>query len=254
MQINRKAGLASNYDCGQCACPYNYTPSLNEMYPTSVDVGVGSEVNFEFEAGYQDCNYMDYWYNYTPSAYWTSGSPSIASIQGAGLVKGVSAGTASISASYSGYTYTFNGSYCNQSTPLYGGASGTTWVHSVQVTSVSLSSDQVTVTLTDPLGASGQLAVSWTGPGGNANIASGSYAPGTFTCNPTLSNLATGQYTGVSASWTVSGSQATGSFTINFYVLGSYTQSQYNTPAESQCTGSTGPGFVYPSGEPIFCG
>src|SRR5208283_5302876 len=34
MQIHRQAGMASNYDCGQCPCSYNYTPSLNEMNPT----------------------------------------------------------------------------------------------------------------------------------------------------------------------------------------------------------------------------
>jgi hypothetical protein len=101
-----------------------------------MNVGVGSEVNFEFEAGYEDCNYMEYWYNYTPSASWTSGSPSIASIQSTGLVKGVSGGTASISASYSGYTYSFNGSYCNQNPPVPGGASGTASVPPIKYVSV----------------------------------------------------------------------------------------------------------------------
>jgi hypothetical protein len=133
MQINRKAGLASNYDCGQCACPYNYTPSLNEMNPTSLYVAVGSENSFLFEAGFVDCNQMDYWYDDSSSASWSSGTPSIASIQGYGLVKGVSGGTASISASFSSNDYSFNGSYCNP-TLEPGNASGPTTVPTATIT------------------------------------------------------------------------------------------------------------------------
>ncbi len=124
MQIHRKQGMASNYDCCFCGCPYNYTPSLNYMNPISLYLWVASEGGFAFEAGYEDCNRAEYWYDYTTSASWTSGNPSIASMQGTGLVKGVSGGTASISASYSGYTYTFNGSVCIASPPLNGGGSG----------------------------------------------------------------------------------------------------------------------------------
>jgi hypothetical protein len=123
MQIHRKAGMASNYDCGQCACPYNYTPPLNEMSPTSCGVAVGSELPAEFEAGYEDCNLMGYWYDYTDSASWTSSSPSIAEIMGYGLIKGVSTGTAQVQASYSGEDYTFQGSYCNPTPPVFGSAS-----------------------------------------------------------------------------------------------------------------------------------
>ena len=112
MQIHRKSGMASNYDCCYCGCPYNYTPSINQMNPTSLYALVGDTNSFAFEAGYEDCNRYEYWYDYTTSASWTSGSPSIASIQGTGQIKGVSGGTATISTSYSGYTYRFNGSVC----------------------------------------------------------------------------------------------------------------------------------------------
>ena len=54
MQINRKAGLASNYDCGQCSCPYNYTPSLNYMYPAILAVAINQLNTFSFLAGYED--------------------------------------------------------------------------------------------------------------------------------------------------------------------------------------------------------
>ncbi len=129
MQIHRKAGMTSNYDCCFCGCPYNYTPSLNYMNPISLYLWVTSEGGFVFYAGFKDCNQSPYWYDYTTSASWSSGNPSIASMQGAGLVKGVSGGTASISASYSGYTYTFNGSVCIASPPVPGGSSGPTTVY-----------------------------------------------------------------------------------------------------------------------------
>ena len=70
MQINRKAGLASNYDCGQCSCPYNYTPSLNYLTPQSQDIPVEGTGGFLFYAGYADCNNNDYYYNYATSASW----------------------------------------------------------------------------------------------------------------------------------------------------------------------------------------
>jgi hypothetical protein len=83
------------------------------------------------------------------------------------------------------------------------------------------------------------LVVTWNGPSGNANIASGSYGAGSYTFNPSLSGLVTGQYTGVTARWTVNGNAATGSRTYNFNVLGTWRHSQYNTVTESACSGSS---------------
>jgi hypothetical protein len=124
MQINRKAGLASNYDCGQCSCPYNYTPAFNYLAPQSEDVPVDSSEGFVFYAGYADCNNNDYYYDYTYSASWSSGNPSIASSLGYGLFRGVSAGNTSVSASYTDSDYTFQGSHCSPY-PVNGGASAT---------------------------------------------------------------------------------------------------------------------------------
>jgi hypothetical protein len=56
----------------------------------------------------------------------------------------------------------------------------------------------------------------------------------------------TGQYTGVTAQWTVSGTTATGTYTKDFDVLGVYTQTQYNTPAESQCSGASSTAYLTP--------
>ncbi len=124
MQIHRKAGMVSNYDCGgSCPCPFNYTPSLNYMSPGTLYEAVNNNVNSYFYAGYQDCNYLYYYYNYTTSASWSSQNPSIASIQSAGLVRGVSAGATSVSAAYSGYTYRYNGTVCIGTYPVPGSGS-----------------------------------------------------------------------------------------------------------------------------------
>src|SRR5208337_565248 len=63
--------------------------------------------------------------------------------------------------------------------------------------------------------------------------------PGTYTFNPNLSNLVSGQYTGVTGQWTVNRTPASGSYTYNFNVLGTWRHSQYNTPTESSCSGSS---------------
>jgi hypothetical protein len=127
MQIHRKQGMASNYDCGTCPCPYSYTPSLNYIYPTSLDVAINQLNTFSFYAGYEDCNGVAYWYNYSDSASWSSGNYTIALAEYYGTLKGVGAGTTSFSASYTDYAYVSNGSHCIE-TPLPGGASGTVGV------------------------------------------------------------------------------------------------------------------------------
>ncbi len=131
MQIHRKQGMASNYDCGTCPCPYNYTPSLNYGYPDSMDVAINALGTFEFFAGYEDCNGVEYWYNYSDEATWSSGNYNIALAEYYGTVKGVSAGTTSFSASYTDNTYTFNGSHCT-GTAVPGGASGQVTVPRIQ--------------------------------------------------------------------------------------------------------------------------
>ena len=83
--------MASNYDCGTCPCPYNYTPSLNYGYPDSMDVAINALGTFEFFAGYEDCNGVEYWYNYSDEATWSSGNYNIALAEYYGTVKGVSA-------------------------------------------------------------------------------------------------------------------------------------------------------------------
>ena len=75
MQINRKAGLASNYDCGQCACPYNYTPASQLFGSSEPGHPRGGYGGFLFYAAYADCNANDYYYDYTTSASWSLETP-----------------------------------------------------------------------------------------------------------------------------------------------------------------------------------
>jgi hypothetical protein len=84
------------------------------------------------------------------------------------------------------------------------------------------------------------------GGGVNHTVFNNAETDGTYTLDFDLPNLPSGQYTTVTASWAVTSPAPTGSRTDNFYVLGSFLQSQYNTPAESQCAVGNGPGFVTP--------
>ena len=112
----------------------------------------------------------------------------------------------------------------------------------MQVTNVDLTTDEVVVNLQGPSGSSGTLLVTWNGPGGNASIANLSEVVGSYTFNPPLGNLVAGQYTGVTAQWL----GATNTYNYSFNVLGTYLHTQYNTPAESQCTGGTSGAYLYP--------
>ncbi len=207
-------------------------------------VAVNGTVQLSAKATYADGS-VD---TFTTSSNWSSSNTSVATVGAStGLVTGKLAGSLQVECEFPSLVV-YTGELCDEeeipcpvAAPVLS-PPGT--AVSVQVTSVNLSSDQVSVTLSGPSGASGQLVVTWNGPSGNANIASATEGPGTYTFNPNLNNLVSGQYTGVTGQWTVNGTPATGSYTTSFYVLGSYTQSQYNTPAESQCTGGTGPGFV----------
>jgi len=151
-------------------------------------------------------------------------------------ITGVGAGSTHAFASG---TYNYNNGVSKYCSPRQATPQNDSNVISAQVPTVDLPSDTVTVSLSGPSGSSGQLVVTWNGPGGNAQIANVAKGLGTYTFNPTLSSLVSGQYTGVTATWTVNGTPATGSKTYNFNVLGTWRHSQYNTPTEANCSGSS---------------
>jgi hypothetical protein len=71
--------------------------------------------------------------------------------------------------------------------------------------------------------------------------------PGTYQFSFGLGTIPIGEYTTISATWTLGGVSARSTFSYHFKVLGTFTQTQYNTPAESQCTGSPLPITVWNS-------
>jgi Big-like domain-containing protein len=243
--ISRNGGIASAYDCCTCPCTANLIGISDS--PSTFSVLPGATMQCSCTATFQNCNGVDTYSTETNSATWSSSNTAVATMDGTtkGLVHGVAAGAATITATYSGFIYqtACQPQPCNvgpcQATPVSKSGSGTCDVIQVQVTNVSISSDQVSVTLSGPSGASGTLVVTWNGPSGNANIDNETKGPGSYTFNPSLSGLAAGQYTGVTATWTVGGAATTGSKTYNFNVFGTWRHSQYNTPTESQCTGSS---------------
>ncbi|MGH9451735.1 MAG: hypothetical protein ACRD11_14555, partial [Terriglobia bacterium] len=237
MVISRHGGLASSYDCNPSNCPAD-TVSL-ELLPNPVDLvpGGGSQLTIECEM--KSCNGSPYYESWPASSCtWTSGNTSVASVDSSGWATGVNYGTDSIGAFGPGTTC--NCAYhCSETHPA---VSGTTPVNvtNVQVTSVNLASDQVSASLNASSGTVSTLTVTWNGPSGNNDIASASEGPGTYTFNPALKGLVAGQYSGVTATW----DGATATYTDKFYVLGSYSQSQYNTPSESTCTGGSGTAYL----------
>jgi hypothetical protein len=117
MLIHRRQGMASNYDCNQCACPYTYNPPIDYVYPEGANILVGNTQPLTFYGGFQDCNHNPYYYNENGSASWTPGDPSIATVDSSGNVTGHSGGTTTITGQFSDYAYVWNQMmwYCSSS-------------------------------------------------------------------------------------------------------------------------------------------
>jgi len=185
------------------------------------------------------CNYGniedlsgDFYYN------WFSSDTAIVTVDSYGNHTGVAVGSTS---SYTSGSLVQNNprTYCPL-TKYY--PSGGVNVINVQVTTVDLPTDRVIVSLQNSTGGTGTLVVTWNGPSGNAAIANTTEGPGTYTFNPPLGTLVTGQYTGVTAQWL----GVTNTLNTSFDVLGSYLHTQYNTPAESQCSGASSGAYLTP--------
>jgi hypothetical protein len=97
--------------------------------------------------------------------------------------------------------------------------------------------DEVRVQL-EPANLSGNLLVKAQGPSVSKTLFNATQSGGEHTFSFDRNNLPNGQYTSVTAQWTISGNSITGSKSVSFNVLGTYRHSQYNTPAESSCVGS----------------
>jgi hypothetical protein len=78
------------------------------------------------------------------------------------------------------------------------------------------------------------------GPSAVQAINTGANAAGARTYNYDfgLSTIPIGEYTTITVTWTVSEVAIVGTASDHFKVLGTYKQTQYNTPAESSCVGA----------------
>jgi hypothetical protein len=104
MVINRRQGMASNYDCCICACPADYYGD-NEINPATAYLPIEGSQGLINNAQYYTCNLGDYYVNVTAASLWSSAYPNIASVNTAGTVKGQSAGTTGVTGQYSSYYY-----------------------------------------------------------------------------------------------------------------------------------------------------
>jgi hypothetical protein len=107
MQIHRQAGMASNYDCCICSCPYSYEGVYDYISPGSSNVAVNGSQSFTFYAAYEDCNGDLFYFNESAAASWSSDDASIASVNSSGTVTGNSAGSTTIMALYDADEYTY---------------------------------------------------------------------------------------------------------------------------------------------------
>ena len=190
------------------------------------------------------------------SASWRSSATSIATVNSSGVVTGVKAGSLTLSANDL-YSEIYGvGWYCTDiyytcptsyftAPPAPGGAG------SVQITSADIVQDKIVVTLSGASNLSGNLSLKLTGANGNAPTQSintgAAKGPGTYNFPFQQDTLPAGEFTTIAATWTVNGSNITASFAYHFKVLGVFRQTQYNTPAENQCTGSPTPITVWNS-------
>jgi len=106
----------------------------------------------------------------------------------------------------------------------------------VQVQSADVIQDSIVVQLS-PSEVSGILRLELLGSTTHV-IREELRAGGTHNETFDIPNLAVGEYTQVRATWTVETASASGELDYHIEVLGQYHHTQYNSPLESECTGS----------------
>lgn len=107
--IQRHNGMASSYDCCPCRCPSDFTSTGVSTDPPNVPpILPGQTCQHYATAAYRDCNFVYSYYDVTLSSTWLSSSTSVATVDGTGLVTGVSPGTPTISANYSDFTWNWS--------------------------------------------------------------------------------------------------------------------------------------------------
>lgn len=111
-------------------------------------------------------------------------------------------------------------------------------VFGASVTAADIVQDQISVSLS-PAEASGEMALSLTGPSATHLIRREVRAGGMHQQTFNIPNLAAGEFTEARVEWVVGQGTATSSFGHHIRVLGDYRHSQYNLPEEVRCTGTS---------------
>jgi len=216
-----------SYGCAACCAASLYIQFLDNP----LGLGLGLQGLNEVE-GLNDCT--NSWTDINQDfPNWKTANPAIATTTNLGLHTGMSVG--STTSSTSGYSYKTNGRNGCYEIPQQ--PSGPTDVLNVSVTLADITQNKITVVLSSTSGGTGQLTLQVNGPSAVQKINTGAnpIAAGTYNYDFGLSTIPVGEYTTVTATWNVSGVAISGSASDHFTVLGTYKQTQYNTPAESQC-------------------
>ncbi len=239
-------GIASNMSCSGCCC----TPASIQitLQPAAVAGPVGGsaqETATETDTG--TCGSPQTFPINPAFLDWNSSNASVASVS-AGSISCLSPGNTTVTGSRSDFLLrpihdVTEECACDQIPVTPTGFSDVT-VLQVSVTTADIVSDQIVVSLSPP-SQSGTLVVTLQGAGPNQTIFNGTASGGTYNYSFNRTSLAIGQYTAVNATWTVAGAPSvSGSKAVSFYVMGAYRHSQYNSPAESACTGNPAPAYI----------
>ncbi len=239
MVVQRHKGIASSYSCSfGCQCGPVLSFIRVTVSPPTVTGIPGDTQQFLCIEEKHDCHGTAFFFDISSIAQWLSSDATVATIDSTGFATAVGGGSANLTGQFTDTEYYWDDSQGNcVETQRTRSDSGRCDVLTASVTNADIVSDQIGVTLM-PTGPSGQLVVTVGGSGPSYQPVNQTQSGGSYTFSFQPNSLPAGQYSQVTARWTVSGKTSTGNRSVGFNVLGSYRHSQYNSPNESSCTGS----------------
>lgn len=218
-----------SYGCAAC-CAYSGAWLLYNPFYNPIGLGFTNGVGSQSDCQNTPSDVSGYFYN------WNTANHSIATTSSYGQHTGIAVG--GTTSSTFGYLVHTNGrSGCYEVTSS---ASGPTDILNATISLADITQNKITVVLSSTAGSTGSLRLEVKGPSAVQTINTGISALGSGTYNYDfgLSTIPIGEYTTVTATWTVGGSGITANASDHFKILGTYAQTQYNTPAESSCVGA----------------
>ena len=216
MVINRREGMASNYDCCTCPCCLDYSLETLELSPVSATLGVGYQAEFDATATMENCNETYKYIRVTESASWSSDNTDVATVDSDGTVTGQGGGTANIDADLEG-CLDFEDNMDNECECLSYGSPGPGSAPVSVPTISGLSPSQGLV------GTAVSVTINGTGFASGATVNAGS--------NISVSNLSVGSSTQMTATFTPTNSTSAGgnqSVTVSVSGVASNSQNFFN--------------------------